>query len=291
MGIRGSIIGDIAGSAFIYKKDGEKPLQKAEGLWDKQFESARGFTDNTLMTIACANAIADGKFRFQGWLFSSSPSPYGSFGSGSAARASACGQFAHSVKHAEAMGIESAKCTHNHPDGIKGAVTEAVLTYMAANGASKEGMLEYMLHEYPTDDYSVSVLNEISTYKEGNYPQESTCQMMVPLAFRCFYEAPSFEEMMKKVLSMNVDASTIGAIAGSWAEEMYGSCTGSRELDEAILERYLPQQLLVLLKNAEKNGRKGAKKMKLPKPPSRRKVAKEMKRRMEDEKRRNKASV
>jgi len=104
----GAIIGDIVGSVYglhnIKTKD--FPL----------FHEGCFFTDNTVMTIATADAIMNGgstddfintyrkwgrlypnagySERFGSWLFSDARKPYNSWGNGSAMRVSPCGWFA-----------------------------------------------------------------------------------------------------------------------------------------------------------------------------------------------------
>ena len=49
----------------------------------------------------------------------------------------------------EEMAKRSAECTHDHPEGIKGAVTLATCVRMAEDGCSKEDILRYGCEMYP----------------------------------------------------------------------------------------------------------------------------------------------
>ena len=59
--------------------------------------------------------------RFFAWLFQEDPKPMGSWGNGSAMRASFAGWMARSLEEAEALGRVTAMPTHDHPEGILGA--------------------------------------------------------------------------------------------------------------------------------------------------------------------------
>ena len=84
--------------------------------------------------------------RFGQWVRSADPQPYNSFGNGSAMRVSPCGwlpDLAQVLKEAS----ESAECTHNHPEGIKGAQCIAHCIVLALGGQSKEQIREMVTQE------------------------------------------------------------------------------------------------------------------------------------------------
>ena len=105
----GAIIGDIVGSVYEWNniKTKDFPL-----FTDRCF-----FTDDTVMTIAVAEAIMNGwqpdnfidsmkKYgrmypnagygaSFNSWIFSDSREPYNSYGNGSAMRVSPCAEYEH----------------------------------------------------------------------------------------------------------------------------------------------------------------------------------------------------
>jgi len=141
----GAIIGDIVGSVYEWDniKTKDFPLFSDKGF----------FTDDTVMTIAVADALLSGgadddfidsmkKFgklypdsgyggRFSRWVHSDDREPYNSWGNGSAMRVSPCGWFAGSLEEAETLAERSAAVTHNHPEGIKGAQATAAAIYLA----------------------------------------------------------------------------------------------------------------------------------------------------------------
>ncbi len=68
---------------------------------------------------------------FSKWLKADDPKPYGSFGNGSAMRVSPCGLIAVTLEEAQALAAASASVSHDHPEGIKGAVAVATAVFLA----------------------------------------------------------------------------------------------------------------------------------------------------------------
>jgi len=151
--VLGAIVGDIVGSVYEWNniKTKDFPLFSERGF----------FTDDTVMTIAVAEAIMDGGEKdnfidsmkkwgrlypdsgyggnFGRWLFSDDREPYNSWGNGSAMRVSPCGWMMDCGFYARtgcwpSNGWEtvraSADVTHNHPEGIKGAEATAAAIFM-----------------------------------------------------------------------------------------------------------------------------------------------------------------
>lgn len=248
----GAIIGDIVGS--IYEQNPIKtttfPL----------FQKGCTFTDDTVMTCAVAEAIMKGgtrdhfidtmkkygrKYpnagygsRFKTWLFSDERKPYGSFGNGSAMRVSPCAWVVDMKAFSKrkqlspeelALIKRSADVTHNHPEGIKGAlaIAEGIVFNREAfrhkdlggSFSSKEAKvyLQKTIEERYGYDLSLS-LDEI----RPSYSFDSTSQGSVPQAIRAFLESDSFEEAIRNAVSLGGDSDTLAAMAGSLAEAAYG---------------------------------------------------------------------
>lgn len=143
----GAIAGDIIGSIYEHRriKTKEFPL----------FSDRCRFTDDTVLTVAVADAILSersylqslrdigrrypyagyGK-AFKGWLHAESPEPYNSWGNGSAMRVSPVG-FAFEAEDAVLRQARmAAEVSHNHPEGIKGAQATALAVLLARKGLS-----------------------------------------------------------------------------------------------------------------------------------------------------------
>jgi len=248
----GAIIGDIVGSRFEFNNHLSTDFEL--------FTEKCGFTDDTICTIAVADALiknipfADSlhtwcrKYpfpkgcyggNFARWVQSDNPQPYHSFGNGSAMRVSACGWFADSRQEALDKAQQSALCTHNHPEGIRGAVCVADCIYLARMGQSKEAIRNSVTTIYGYKlNTSCDVIRRTNTFNE-------TCQVTVPQAIICFLESSDFESAIRLAVSIGGDTDTIAAITGSIAEAYYPSIP--QAMTEAVYS-YLPDEMIKVLK-------------------------------------------
>ena len=240
----GAIIGDIVGS--IYEFDNIKT--KDFNL----FTNEMFFTDDTVMTVAIADAIMNGGqhenfiqsmkkwgvdyidksygHSFRRWLKSENSEPYNSWGNGSAMRVSPCGwvaklsePFEEGLKLTENLAKKSAEVTHNHPEGIKGAQATAAAIFFMRHGKSKNAIEEYkkLLKDYIQNKYKYDLnftLNEI----RPSYAFNESCQKTVPQAIVSFLESENFEDAIRNAISIGGDSDTLAAITGSIAEAAYG---------------------------------------------------------------------
>lgn len=249
----GAIIGDIAGSTLEFKRRKNYDFQI--------FLPGSDITDDTIMTIAVARALMQWKqeggdlheamrfhmrdlgrkypyplgsygSNFASWLRSNSPIPYYSCGNGSAMRASPCGLIASSLKEALELAKISAEVTHNHPEGIKGAQATAAAVYLAKTGYTIVKIRAYINENfYPMD----RTCDEIRL----TYRFEPTCQKSVPESIIAFLESTSYEDAIRKVISLGGDADTMGAITGSIAWSYYRRQAGDKlPLDMWTLQKY-----------------------------------------------------
>lgn len=252
----GAVVGDIIGSVYEWHniKTKDFPL----------FRDDCRFTDDTVMTCAVAEGLMNGgeaddfinamkKYgrmypnagyggRFSRWLVSSTQEPYNSFGNGSAMRVSPCAWvmncgFAARTGSWPSGGRETAKrsaeVTHNHPEGIKGAlaITDAIFMCRYYFGGYygdyekpinndpdeiKRRIREHIEKEY---GYDLSfTLDEI----RPDYRFDVTCQGSVPQAIVAFLESRDFEDAIRNAISIGGDSDTIAAMTGSIAEAAYG---------------------------------------------------------------------
>ena len=158
--------------------------------------------------------------------------PYNSWGNGSAMRVSAVGWMFDTLEETEKVAKISAEITHNHPEGIKGAQATAAAIWMARNGKSKTEIKEYIETKYEYD------LDRTWEYLNQRYGWKSSCQETVPEAIIAFLESSSFEDAIRKAVSMGGDSDTLACITGGIAEAFYGEIP-----EEMILEtkRVFPQ--------------------------------------------------
>ena len=264
----GAILGDIIGSPYEFdqgSKTKDFPL----------FSSLSTYTDDTVMTVAVADAFLDipqdaddGEIRwqlvqsmqcfgqtfphagyggmFRRWLRSRHPEPYGSYGNGSAMRVSSAAWLFDDLSAVRRMARLSADVTHNHPEGIKGAEATACAIYLARTGSTKAQIKAYIEENFHYD------LSRTCDEIRPAYRHVESCQETVPEAITAFLEGGSFEDVIRTAVSLGGDCDTLTCIAGSMAEGFYGV---PEELKQECRER-LPQELLDVLQrfDAQKHG-------------------------------------
>jgi type I restriction enzyme M protein len=258
----GAIYGDIAGSVYEFRnlKSKDAPL----------FIKGSRFTDDTVMTIAVADALMQTKdaaahlddfknnliasmhrhgkahiragygSRFLDWIFYGCTESYYSYGNGSAMRVSPVAWYAKTPEEAILLAKASAEVTHDHPEGIKGAEAVTAAIWLARQGESREAIRRHIEeHYYPLD----FTLDDI----RPGYRFDVSCQGSVPQAIEAFLESEDFEDAVRNAISLGGDSDTIGAMAGSIAEAFYGI---PRTLRDKALE-YLPAELNAVVKEFE----------------------------------------
>lgn len=245
----GAIIGDIVGSRFEF----DNVKTKNFNLFDPYCD----FTDDTICTVAVADAILNNKEykesmikwcrlyphptggyggSFAKWIFSDNPKPYNSYGNGSAMRVSPVG-WLYSKDNIITGAIESARITHSHPEGIQGAIVVAMCVYMARSNYSKEKISSFV-----TDFYGKLEMPELFSN-----PFDETCSNAVPVAISCFLESNNFEETIRNSILVGGDSDTIAAIAGSIAEPFFGIPDWIKE----SAMTYLPEDMKKIIKQFE----------------------------------------
>lgn len=250
----GAIAGDIAGSAYEWNKVGDEEFPL--------FPKAADFTDDSVLTIAVAEAIlrsADGvlpdygafirdygrKWKgrgyggmFRGWLASPNPEPYNSFGNGSAMRVSPVAWAYDDEETVLAHASRSAAVTHNHPEGIKGAQSVALAIFLARNGAGKDTIRSRIERDFGYDmQRSVEQIRPAYSFDE-------TCQGSVPESIIAFMDSSDFEGAIRNAISLGGDADTQACIAGSIAEAFYGGVPA--EIESEVKKR-LDAELLAVV--------------------------------------------
>lgn len=151
----GAIVGDIVGSRFEFNNTDQYDFEL--------FTQESSYTDDTICTIAIADAINRRNARKDGdpcyaanllrwcrkypnpmggyggsfarWIHSEQPQPYNSFGNGSAMRVAPVAWAFNSLEEVRREAERTASVTHNHPEGIKGAVAVAHAIYIAKGTA------------------------------------------------------------------------------------------------------------------------------------------------------------
>lgn len=259
MAVKGAVLGDILGSKYEWWRPKNLDWKNVELFSPDEAI----YTDDTVMILAIKKAILNGtgladtmvevgrKYlgcgygeAFYQWLTSDEHRPYNSWGNGSAMRVAFIGEYYEDYCEMQKMAEESAAVTHNHPEGIKGAVVTATCIWMAKHGKTKKEIYEYVLSEYSMEGYPFSIGHSLSEIR-ADYRFDISCQGSVPVAMRCFYESEDYESFIRNIYSLDCDSDTLGAIAGGVAEEYYHGF-GNVDAD-GIIKYCLSEELLELV--------------------------------------------
>ena len=223
----GAIIGDVIGSRFEFNNTRDYHFN----LWD----DSCSYTDDTICTMAIADAILTGESykskllewcntyphpmgayggRFAQWIHSEDPQPYNSLGNGSAMRVSPVAWAFNDLEDVKREAEKTAAVSHNHPEGIKGAVAvaHAIWLFRTGWGKSLREWCDTMQQYYPGF--------ESQHFEQGKF--DETCQGTVPLCLQIICQATDFEDAIRRAISFGGDSDTIGAIVGSIAEARWG---------------------------------------------------------------------
>lgn len=236
----GAMIGDIIGSPY------ERYNHKSKDF--KLFRMRCRFTDDTVMTVAVAEALMQASARgclnderavkdllidamhkwgrkyphagyggrFRAWLKNGEREPYNSWGNGSAMRVSPAGWVTDDFAEMTRLARWSAEVTHSHPEGVKGAEAVASAIFMARKGSTKEEIKQYIEAEYGYD------LDRTCDEIRPTYTFDVSCQGSVPEAIIAFLDGNDFEDVIRNAVSIGGDSDTIAAMAGSIAEAYFG---------------------------------------------------------------------
>ena len=276
------MIGDIAGSKYEFNNTFDYDFE--------MFGEGCDFTDDTICTVAIADAILNGRSyqeslldwcrrypspkgayggRFAGWIHSLDPQPYNSFGNGSAMRVSPVAWLFDDLSQVLEEAEKTALPTHNHPEGIKGAkaVAHAIWHFRKSRFSEEskdseneetKGLKNENAKASKDENETIQGFMSIArSYYEDfdtrDYPKgkfDETCMDAVPLSFYLLSQASSFEDAIRLAISHGGDSDTIGAIVGSIAEARFGI---PQEMKEKALN-YLPDDMKDIWKQfAEKS--------------------------------------
>lgn len=238
----GAIIGDIVGSVYEWNniKTKDFPLFRYDCF----------FTDDTVMTCAVAEAIMNGgqkddfidamkKYgrmypnadygaRFNRWLMTDNREPYNSFGNGSAMRVSPCAWVMEATtdelpSEGKRLAQLSSEVTHNHPEGVKGAMATADAIYLCRYffDSNNPAEIKRRVKEHIEKEYGYDLSKTLDEIRP-TYRFNETCQETVPQAIVAFLESTDFEDAIRNAISLGGDSDTLAAITGSIAEAAYG---------------------------------------------------------------------
>ncbi len=242
----GAIIGDIVGSAYEFKNERSKGFSPF-------FHPAARFTDDTVCTVAVADALLRGsdpaavlhawcqKYaenggwgqRFAMWITDDNPQPYGSWGNGAAMRISSVGFLADTEDKVIQWADTATVITHNHPEAIASARAVALAIFWARRGITPTEIADRLTQRFGYD------LKQTPDEIRPTYKRTERASGSVPQAIVCALQSISFEDAIRNAVSIGGDSDTIAAIAGSIAEARF-------EIPKSIAAQawgFLPQDM------------------------------------------------
>ncbi|MEX2497097.1 MAG: ADP-ribosylglycohydrolase family protein [Woeseia sp.] len=246
----GAIAGDIIGSVYEHAplKSKDFPL----------FHPQARFTDDTVLTVAVANAILEGQSyrsslhtigrryldagyggHFIQWLLSDDMPPYNSWGNGSAMRVSPVGFAFDTTETVLREAMASAAITHDHPEGIKGAQAVAYAILRGRQKADRDDIRREI-----TQRFGYDLQRCIDDIRPG-YSFDISCQGTVPEAVIAFLDSVSWEDAVRNAVSLGGDSDTLACITGGIAEAWYGGVPN--EVQQKVMQT-LPADLAAIVK-------------------------------------------
>ena len=245
----GSIVGDIVGSIYEFANIKTKDFEF--------FQPEMERTDDSILCIATAEWLLHGGDvshyysryaleypypmggyggMFKAWSIKVARQgihePYNSCGNGSAMRIAPVGWAFETEREVLEAAKVSASCTHNHPEGIKGAQATALCIFLARQGHTASDIRARIERDFGYDlSMSVKELQRRHSWQGIDGKGDGgICQDSVPQAIICALQAKDFEDAIRNAISIGGDSDTIGCIAGGIAEALYG-------IPESIKER------------------------------------------------------
>ncbi len=224
----GAIAGDICCS--IYEGGQCEPERF------RLFSEGAAFTDDTVCTVAIAEALLHGGDiaaglrawvrryprrgyggRFLDWAHSDG-GPYNSFANGGAMRVSPAGLLARSIEEAETLADLTAEVTHNHPEGLRGARTIAGAIWLARQQPTTSDLRRELVRRYGYRLQSVRALR-------ADFGFSVRADATVPIALTCVLEGPSWQQAVTNAAAIGGDSDTVACMAGGIAEAWSGLLT------------------------------------------------------------------
>ena len=223
--MRGAIVGDIIGSAFIHSPQSTTNFQLL-----KPFSS---YTDDTVLTIATADAILKRKAydqclkewvqrypkagyqaAFLEWALADHTEVYKSTGDGAARRVSPIGFAASSLEEAIKEAKAATIITHPSDEKIKASQAFCGSIFLAKSGQNKK-----VIRAFIEDELRIVLPKAFS--KDCADKLKEKYQSPVPCAIMAFLNSNSFEDAIRKAIWLNGPSNTIASITGAVAQAYY----------------------------------------------------------------------
>lgn len=223
----GAVAGDIIGSVWEGSACADLPLPL--------IQPECSFTDDTVCTVAIADALLHGKpvadtlrawvrrypnrgygGSFHTWAHAEAAPAYQSYANGGAMRVSPAALLATSEEEVLLMAQQTAAVTHNHPDGMNGAQAIALAIWYA-----RQGMAPAEIRERIQSTFAYSLKASVRE-RQLAYGFSVLAVETVPDALVAALEATSYEGAIRNAIAIGGDSDTVACMAGGIAEALFG---------------------------------------------------------------------
>lgn len=221
----GAIAGDIIGSRF----EGCHPPSADFHL----FDAGCRFTDDTVCTLAIAEALLEGgdfaaSLRafvrrhprrgyggmFLKWAFTDDAPAYGSWGNGAPMRTAAIGWLCGGETEVLRRAAEQAQVSHDHPDAVAGSQAVALSILLLRTGTPRPTVRSRIAEQFGYD------LDPATALQPRGF--DVSAKGTVPPALTAALSADGWEQAVRTVISLGGDTDTLGCICGAVAEAAHG---------------------------------------------------------------------
>ena len=253
-GIIGAVIGEVIGSRFEFSSPPTREVSR--------FTTASTFTDDTVLTVAVADALLHNRDfgesifewarkypnagfgkRFRKLVQGKKDIPTDSIGNGGGMRVSPIGFYAKTLEEVLELAKQSAIPSHNSTEGIKGAASIATATFLAKQQTPKEEIKAYIEKEfgYNLDMSDEEIKEFVSRVRDEEKTEwaENTC----PLAIIAFLTTDDYESSIWKSISYGCDTDTVACMCGGIAAAYYGV---PQDIINEVVD-YLPHEILNII--------------------------------------------
>ena len=219
----GAIAGDIIGSRY----EGSTSVSKHFDL----FGAGCMFTDDTVCTIAVADAVLNGSSfahslrtfarqypmrgygeSFHKWVTAENAPPYGSWANGAPMRVSAIGWLLDSEEDVLAAADRQASVSHDHNEAIEASQAVALSILLARRGGSVGDIRDRIAKMFSYDLMTV----------QEEYDFDLRAKPTVERALSITFASSDWETSVRRAVMGGGDTDTVACISGSVAEAIYG---------------------------------------------------------------------
>jgi ADP-ribosylglycohydrolase len=248
----GAIAGDIIGSVHEFSRNEDQkfalfverscPTDDSLLTWAVAETILRGESDYKPRLVGmldyyeknCQHATLPAAFGggFSGWVYDGAKGERNSFGNGSAMRVSPVAWAFDDLETVLEHATLSARPSHAHPEGIKGAQAVAAAIWTARKYRHPDAVRAVAENFY-------GPLLELGEIRKTHSYNE-TCQGCVPECLAIAVGTADYESAVRFAASIRGDADTLAAITGSISQALWGLPEPIRRHSLAIAARCYP---------------------------------------------------